>query len=110
MWLTKSVRRTVLYTNTRVGWINTRNYCKLEDWQCAKVGLHVGGMAFETTSLSYTQNALGDGRRNSATLVDRLHGSAERTPHMMARAAYGLSAPCAPLSSFFRDVTNASIK
>lgn len=50
IWLTKSVGHTVQDIYARLGWLVTRYYSELEDWQCANIGLPVGGMANETIS------------------------------------------------------------
>lgn len=54
MWLTRSVGRTVGDTYSRVRWLIAENYSRLDDSRCAKVVLHMGGMACEMISLSYS--------------------------------------------------------
>lgn len=53
--LPKSVGQTVKNTYPLVGWLITMNYSRLEDLNCAKVGLQAEGIAWEKISLSYSQ-------------------------------------------------------
>lgn len=53
VWQPKSVERTVGDTSRCVGWQILMSYSGLEDSRCAKVGLHVGGMALKSILLSY---------------------------------------------------------
>lgn len=54
--LTESVQRTVGDTQPHVGCLVPRNYSAMKDSQRTKVGLHMGGVACETISLSYRQH------------------------------------------------------
>lgn len=53
VWTAKTVRHTVRSLYRRLKRLINNNYSGLEDMQCTIVGLRVGSMACETTSLSY---------------------------------------------------------
>lgn len=54
MWLDKGAGCGLQDRYPRVGWIGTRYCSRLEDMQCAKIGLHAGCKACEKILLSST--------------------------------------------------------